>query len=122
MLDPALAAQLPPLVLRAAVSRLARPDDSPGTPQRRAVRDDLFAGLINSDSEDEEGDEDWAADLEREKKLQVARAPLACAASAGWLRRLRCARCPPVQRAWLEGAAADFRLPPWPRMRPAPPH
>lgn len=75
MLDADLAASLPPLVLHRSASRLARPggDDSPASPQRRAVPDHLFHGLIDSDSEDEgRDDEDWAADLAREKKLQAS--------------------------------------------------
>ncbi|KAI3426087.1 hypothetical protein D9Q98_008055 [Chlorella vulgaris] len=67
MLDAELAAQLPPLPPRRS-SRFGRTADSPVSPQRRTVRDDLFAGLINSDSDDE-SDDDWAADLEREQKL-----------------------------------------------------
>jgi hypothetical protein len=72
MLDPQLAAALPPLLPRRGGSRRgsagAGPALEPSSPLRRAVHDDLFVGLINSDSED---DEDWQADLEREKKLQV---------------------------------------------------
>lgn len=78
MLDAELAAALPPLLPRrnsrgSGAQQLAG-GESPASPpsggRRRAVRDDLFLGLINSDSEDD-SDEDWAADLEREQKLQV---------------------------------------------------
>jgi hypothetical protein len=72
MLDPQLAAALPPLRPRRGGSRRgsggAGAAPEPSSPLRRAVHDDLFVGLINSDSED---DEDWQADLEREQKLQV---------------------------------------------------
>jgi hypothetical protein len=80
MLDAELAAQLPPLPPRRS-SRFGRTADSPVSPQRRTVRDDLFAGLINSDSDDE-SDDDWAADLEREQKLVVRSSP-ACLRGAG---------------------------------------
>ena len=72
MLDAELAAALPPLVLRRAASRLVRDVDSPASPQRRAVPDHLFDGLIGSEDEEGSQDEDWAADVAREQKLASA--------------------------------------------------
>ncbi|KAL4436640.1 hypothetical protein ABPG75_003779 [Micractinium tetrahymenae] len=86
MLDAELAAALPALLPRrdsrggGAQQQQAgggggaggeSPASPPSSGGRRAVRDDLFLGLINSDSEDD-SDEDWAADLEREQKLQAS--------------------------------------------------
>ena len=97
MLDPELAAALPPLLPRRTPSRLgsrsgsgvdaagdqqqqdggagdmagaAATPASPGSAEKRAAVGSLFEGLCTSDSEDD-SDEDWRADLEREAKLQV---------------------------------------------------
>lgn len=90
MLDPQLAAALPPLLPRRISSRQGMVGDSgasttpaaaagaaaaaspasPGSAERRAAAGSLFDGLCNSDSDDD-SDEDWKADMERERKLQV---------------------------------------------------
>lgn len=70
MLDPELAAALPPLLPRRTSSRAEAASPGSAERARRAVRDDLFEGLLDSDSD---SDEDWRADLERARKLQVGR-------------------------------------------------
>ena len=83
MLDPELAAALPPLLPRRASSRqlgngngaaaaaAAMVPTSPSSAERRRAAGSLFDGLINSNSEDDDSDEDWKADMERERKLLV---------------------------------------------------
>ena len=95
VLDAELAAALPPLLTQQerplhtlGTGGGGSPPASPDTAEARIVRDDLFDGLLTSSD-----DEDWAADMAREQRLQVR----ACGRAGG---RAWAARFQP--RAWFQ--------------------